>query len=1332
MTLFSIRDTSTDYSVALPTATVSVGASNGTSYKVRCLFDIGSQRSFIDKNLASQLGLRAHASLPMIIQGFGGAGEKSNYELVKPVVSLGTRKKRLVMAVVSQMPTQVITPGLQKLASELEKMGYKLADDKLTSDMVGNIELLIGADFLARYVTGFTTVNNVDLIKTPGGYLIYGQISPGKGNGPVTSMGHISDQTLNPDVHMIDPKGDLHLTTEEIPIHKLWDLDTIGINPELEAPEDIIAYEHYQSSVTYINGKYWVELPFKLNAPPLPHNYYLAKGQMKSQISKFRKNEQLLSCYHGIIQEYLEMDFIEEVDTTQKAPAVHYLPHHAVLKESSSTPLRIVYNCSAKIGRHGTSLNDCLLTGPSLTEKLGDVLIKFRSGMYGYVADIEKAFMQVGLQLHHRDYTRFLWPSDPFADELQIKTYRFKSVLFGATCSPFLLQMTLQHQLSYSESPLAGPLSRSFYVDNLLGSHDSQQYLQKLYTFATGELLQASMKLHQWNTNSPCLRQFLKSQMDIEFPSIQNVLGLDWNIELDTISLKPCEFGPHKFVTKRRLLSLVSMCFDPLGLCNPVMIKGKLLIQKAWKEDIGWDTHLHPEYLTCWNTLSEEISQLSKIQFPRSVCNYTESYILHVFVDASTSAYGAVCYISGTNDSHVLMSKARVAPLKTKTLPQLELTSLQLGTQLATYASTMLENITLTKIVLWTDSEVALQWVRNRRSKIPYVQNRVNNILKLGKTYVYNHIEGKQNPADLLTRGVSYRLFQGSELWFKGPPWISHEEEWPEQKLSLISCEIVAEIVPKPPEVEPIFDPAKYSHLIKLLNVTKYVFKFINHCKPTLEMVDPLIYWIRFFQMKDYSQIYQHLSSQGSGNLSSTNRQFVGDLGLYLKNELIHSRGRLHQSQLNECTKFPILIPTKSHLASLLILYAHLKCLHGGVQETLTCLRHKYWLPKARQRIKHILGRCVTCKRVEGRKYTYPGPPPLPAERVCISRPFAQVGIDYSGCITVTKTVSGDPEKYYICLFTCTSTRATHLELAIDLTVTTFINLFRRFCAIYSYPSTVISDNGTYFVAGAKFFQELLLQPEVISYMEEHKISWKFIAPRAPWQGGFYERLIGLTKTCLKKVLCKKQVSREELETVLKEIQGRINNRPLTYLNEDGPQPLTPSHLLYGRVVDPLPPVFAEEDTAHAFQHEDLTLQFNKISHLILNFQKLWTKDYLTALREKHYGAGIATQNRAPQVGDIVLIEQPKSQHSWPLGKIVKLHPDNEGIVRLVEVLHQGNHTKRTVDKLVPLEVTSAVVDEPEEHPTPRGNVSEMIRPLRDAARRAAQLRQELLEKDQL
>ena len=134
-------------------------------------------------------------------------------------------------------------------------------------------------------------------------------------------------------------------------------------------------------------------------------------------------------------------------------------------------------------------------------------------------------------------------------------------------------------------------------------------------------------------------------------------------------------------------------------------------------------------------------------------------------------------------------------------------------------------------------------------------------------------------------------------------------------------------------------------------------------------------------------------------------------------------------------------------------------------------------------------------------------------------------------------------------------------------------------------------------MASAKFFNEMV-NHQVERFMKDHNIVWKYIAPCAPWQGGFYERMIGLTKSALKKTLFKKRVNSDELHTILKEIQGRINNRPLTYVDEESViEPLTPAHLLYGRTTCPMPSLEMEDPGDPEYLgHDKLNSRYNHLS----------------------------------------------------------------------------------------------------------------------------------------
>ncbi|XP_028412044.1 uncharacterized protein LOC114534773 [Dendronephthya gigantea] len=245
---------------------------------------------------------------------------------------------------------------------------------------------------------------------------------------------------------------------------------------------------------------------------------------------------------------------------------------------------------------------------------------------------------------------------------------------------------------------------------------------------------------------------------------------------------------------------------------------------------------------------------------------------------------------------------------------------------------------------------------------------------------------------------------------------------------------------------------------------------------------------------------------------------------------------------------------------------------HDGIRETLNCVRGKYWVLQGRERVKSVLRQCVTCKRFEAKPFAAEKEPVLPSSRVSEEPPFSNTGIDFAG--PLYSTSNGKSEKVYICLFTCCSTRAVHLELVPSLSVPLFLQAFRRFVSRRGLPSRLITDNAKTSKSASKEVKNILRLVEIQQEMASKGIKWDFIIEKAPWQGGFYERMIQSTKRCLKKILGRSSVDFESLRTLLVEIETTINNRPLMYMYDDEEgisYPLTPSQLIYGRQISLTP-----------------------------------------------------------------------------------------------------------------------------------------------------------------
>ena len=161
----------------------------------------------------------------------------------------------------------------------------------------------------------------------------------------------------------------------------------------------------------------------------------------------------------------------------------------------------------------------------------------------------------------------------------------------------------------------------------------------------------------------------------------------------------------------------------------------------------------------------------------------------------------------------------------------------------------------------------------------------------------------------------------------------------------------------------------------------------------------------------------------------------------------------------------------------------------------------------------------------------------------------------------------------YICLFTCASTRAVHLDIVQDLTVESFLLAFRRFVSRKSLPRKMLSDNSSTYLTAAEDLQKLFESDTLKVTLGCQNITRYFIPKHAQWYGTFWECLIELTKQAIKKTLARAFITLPQLETIMVEIEAILNNRPLTYVSSDisDPEPLTPSHLLYGRRIQSVP-----------------------------------------------------------------------------------------------------------------------------------------------------------------
>ena len=289
-----------------------------------------------------------------------------------------------------------------------------------------------------------------------------------------------------------------------------WETESIGIKEKIADEES--SENSFLKDLSYDGTRYVVGLPWKMDREPIPSEYQLCYNRLNGLHRKLKRDPELLKEFDGIIKEQLEMGIIEEVkeekSTEKFSENVHYLPHHAVLRQDrETTKVRIVYDGSAKTSGK-SSLNDCLQVGPNLIPQLFDVLVKFRSNPIALTADIEKAFLMISMNESSKDLLRFLWFKDPTEVHPDVVQFRFCRLVFGLRPSPSLLGSTIRYHLDFCEKlnpelrEVINLLRERLYVDDFLGGADSVKKAEEIYQESREIMRKGGFNLRKWNSNS--------------------------------------------------------------------------------------------------------------------------------------------------------------------------------------------------------------------------------------------------------------------------------------------------------------------------------------------------------------------------------------------------------------------------------------------------------------------------------------------------------------------------------------------------------------------------------------------------------------------------------------------------------------------------------------------------------------------------------------------------------------------------------------------------------------------------------------------------------------
>ena len=778
-------------------------------YKVRTLLDSGTGTNWCHKDLLKYVIYNDLGSVVMQVQVFEGV-RKKRYRYVELFYTINGLQGTLRCFVTDQYAWFNEVDGLTKYAASQLAEGTIIDPGLPCSHDTGKKDIAL---ILGPFASAKLRDRNADYKFV--GNLLFEPYRTGNSTGYVFSG--LLPKHLNKNViysYRITPIIQEHLGAQGLKrgeidfepdfCHERYNLlqnleflhskETLGVKPNEYRRTDEIAIQKFFDSVQWVESaqKYSVGLPFNDRIERLKQNKELAYARMFQLVKRFAQDTDFAVNYALVIKDYIDK-YAEEVseDTIASGP-VCYLPHRAVIRnDSSTTKIRIVFDGSAKCGRDEVCLNDCLMQGPNLIQLIASCLINFRTGKYAFTSDLEKAFLQIMIKEEHRDVLRFLFPVDPLNPLSQIKIYRFRVVIFGANCSPFLLAavITKHLHLYVADQHTRDTLQRGMYVDNLFQTRNAPDQLIQLFHQCRKLFSDAGMNLRAWRSDLPELNDLANEHGVLEESSEMKVLGMLWNTNSSTMTLQTKQKWSGIYC-RSSVLSYANQHYDPLGIIVPVEIRMRLFLQKLCHLKFGWEQSFseYPELVHQWDALRKECQiALTKV-LPRSICN-SEVADLHVFCDASKNVYGAVAYVVWIDDSGtrsgLVKSQAKIVGKdkepKRDTIPKLELMALLIGSILASYCTAAAFHVEFTTLYLWGDSKTALSWCSSYDIKEDFVSNRVRQIRINVPHAKLMFIKSEMNPADILTRQPKAEVFLNNSLWWNGPPFLVNPADWPPQ-----------------------------------------------------------------------------------------------------------------------------------------------------------------------------------------------------------------------------------------------------------------------------------------------------------------------------------------------------------------------------------------------------------------------------------------------------------------------------------------------------------------------------------------------------------------------
>lgn len=1199
-------------------------SSGNKSVSTYAVMDTASSVTMIAADLAKEMGLSGVSSVMSVAWADG----KVRPVKTEPVqVTLASHSGAAVFRIQAQTMADMNLPVYTVDEQRLQAEG--LADLPIARLVNVKPLILIGQDNVELLITQNSRIGksrNLVASETAFGWMVEGQekAAPGAERCMVTIMANQEEGSL-----------------EKI-VEQYIEAENFGLLPDdcvvMESDDDVYARKLMEKNTRCLGNRYETGLLWRSEDVSLPNNYVVAEQRHQALMRKLRRNDGEMEMVREMLRGHEEKGYISksEADPTRS----WFLPIFTIC--NSRGKLRLVMDGAAEY--QNVSLNSALLTGPDLTASLVFVLMRFRVGEFAFSGDIQEMYLRVMMREEDRWAQQILWEDDDGG----VCSYRMNVLPFGTTCSPSLAQYVkntnAQRFAVQFPDAVYGIVENTYVDDHLQSCHTEEEAIDMALTVRAIHR-SGGFNMRKWSSNSPAVLSALGCESTVDPKEVSQtsfVLGMQWTGGNDLFSFRARTESLEELLrldrpTKKQLLKLAMSIFDPLGLVALISILARILLRNVCRFKVSMDDPLPEELIPEWQRTVMLIRRLQTVTVPRWHGTISRIVELHVFGDASENAFAATAYVvymqDGKKQASLCYAKAKVAPLKYKSIPRLELDAAVLAVRLRETVMAS-RSWDVQRTVMWSDACDVLYWIRNHQRRYNvYVANRVGDILRATMKDDWRWVPTAQNPADLATK---YGERNDDDLWWHGPTFLQEEEDqWPE---SCLEPDVILDLLPvlhiRVLEAHPLIPPPEhFSTWQRFVMNTAVAMAF-----PRVLMKKRIRGPVSPHEEEEARvMILQWVQT----DLHSLDKGFLASLAPFKdeKDGLWRMNGRTaHANFLSYDERFPVILPKDHPVTRLIVRLFHQMSQHELVGRAMNDFRKLYVVDRMRGAFNTEAKECPKCILTKARPVA-PQMAALPPCRLAVDlNAFTHCGVDIFGPFQVSRLRR--IEKWYGMMMTCMTTRSTYLVLVPSLSGQSCWMAMDSLATRRFAPTRYYCDNGTNFVWASK------------NYRDPHgnRPEFVFNPPGTPHMGGAWERMIGVTKKALTALGLKTPTDELTLTHLFLLAEFIVNSRPLTEVPHAPGMAtaLTPMHILNGSPV-------AKSDRYAVVEH-DLCKVADARNERIQEFWRRWTKEYLPTITRRTKWMKTSPPLKA---GDVVYMCDTDYRVGWTRAIVTKVYQDS-------------------------------------------------------------------------